>query len=290
MISVIIATKNGEKYIARAIQNALQQSVAIRNLISPAEFGGFEIIVVSDGSTDNTVEIVQGLQREDGRIELIELKENVGPGLARAKAIEQSHNPYIAILDDDDQWINPKKLENQLAFLENNKNVVVVGAEKIEFVDENEKLIRWQTYRTDPKNIRTFILMFCPVVNSSALLRKDAYEKAGGFNDMRLSEDYDLLLRIGQLGDIANIPGAETRYTIRANSASGSNGNAKIKMAIAHIKLFNKYWRHYPNRLLAFIKAYARVPYQYIKSFKIVELLRQKISSLYHFFNLQKYF
>lgn len=290
MISVIITTKNGEKYIARAIQNVLQQSVAIQNKANPSEFAGFEIIVVSDGSTDDTVGIVRDLIAKDSRIKLIELTQNIGPGLARAKAIESSKNPYIAILDDDDEWINPKKLENQLAYMESHKNIVAVGSEKIEFVDENSKTIRWQRYRTDPKNIRTFMLMFCPIVNSSVLLRKAAYEKAGGFSDMRLAEDYDLLLRMGQLGDIANIHDTETRYTIRANSASGSNGKAKIKMAIAHIKLFNTYWRYYPNRLLAFIKAYARVPFQYIKSFTVVELLRQKISSLYHFFNLQKYF
>lgn len=290
MISVIIATKNGEKYIAHAIQSALEQSVAIRNAQDPTEYPGFEIIVVSDGSTDNTAKIVRELCTADSRVKLVELSQNVGPGLARAKGIAQSHNPYIAILDDDDSWINPKKLENQISYLEQHPNVLVVGAEKIEFVDENGKLIRWQIYRTDPKKIRTFMLMFCPVVNSSALFRKEAYERAGGFSDMRLSEDYDLLLRIGRIGDIANIPGAETRYTIRASSASGSNGKAKIKMAIAHLTLLNTYWRYYPNRLLAFIKAYARVPYQYIKSFKLVELLRQKISSLYNFFNLQKHF
>lgn len=290
MISTIIATKNGEKYIARAIHNALEQSVAVSNAKDPSQFSGFEIVVVSDGSTDSTVNIVRELALKDARIRLIELTQNIGPGAARAKGIESSKNPYIAILDDDDMWINPKKLENQIVFMEQNTNIVAVGSENIEFADENGKSIRWQKYRTDPKNIRNFMLMFCPIVHSSVLLRKEVYEKAGGFRDIRLAEDYDLLLRMGQLGDIANIADAEIRYTVRTNSASESNGRAKIKMAVAHIQLFNKYWRHYPNRTLAFVKAYARVPYQYIKSFKPVEILRQRISALYHFFNLQRYF
>jgi glycosyltransferase involved in cell wall biosynthesis len=290
MISVIIATKNGEKYIARAIQNALQQSVAVKNLANPEEFAGFEIVVISDGSTDGTASIVRGLTANDSRIRLIGLAQNVGPGLARAKGIESSRNPYIAILDDDDSWINPHKLENQLAFLEQNKNILAVGAEKIEFVDENGKKIRWQMYRTDPKQIRTFMLMFCPIVNSSILFRKESYEKAGGFSDMRLSEDYDLLLRLGQIGDLANIGGAETKYTMRSDSASGSNGKAKFKMAIAHLMLLNKYYKHYPNRFLAFAKAYARIPYQYLKSFKSTEIVRQKFSAIYRILNLQKHF
>jgi glycosyltransferase involved in cell wall biosynthesis len=259
MISVIIATKNGERYIARAIQNALQQSVAVRNTENPADFGGFEIIVVSDGSTDSTAKIVRDISSADSRVKLIGLKENVGPGLARAKGIEQSQNPFIAVLDDDDRWINPQKLENQVSYLKQHPNVLVVGAEKTEFVTENGTRLWWFYHKTNPKVIHDEMLLRCPIINSSVVFRKDAYNKVGGFTSLRLAEDYDLWLRLAQIGDITNIPGTETQYTVRANSASGSNGKDRIKLALAVLDLVKKYRHAYPNYYKALIKSYIRI-------------------------------
>jgi glycosyltransferase involved in cell wall biosynthesis len=259
MISVIIATKNGQKYIAGAIQNALSQTVAVQNQADPAQFPGFEIIVVSDGSTDKTTEIVRGLTADDSRIKLIELTENVGPGKARAKGISHSKNPYIAILDDDDSWINPEKLENQIGFLENNPNVVVVGAEKTEFVSESGKHLWWFFHKTDPRIIHDEMLLRCPIINSSVVFRKEAYDRVGGLSDLRLAEDYDLWLRMGKIGDIVNIKDAETRYTLRTNSASGSNGKDRVKLALVVLKLVRKYKNDYPNYTKALIKSYIRI-------------------------------
>lgn len=264
MISVIIATKNGEKYIARAIQNALQQSVAVRNAENPTEFAGFEIVVVSDGSSDNTASIVREISIKDSRVRLIELKENVGPGLARAKAIEQSNNPYIAILDDDDQWINPRKLENQISYLKDHTEILVVGAEKTEFTTENGTHMWWYYHKTDPKIIHNEMLLRCPIINSSVVFKRDAYNKVGGFTNMRLAEDYDLWLRLAQIGDITNIPNTETQYTVRTNSASGSNGKDRIKLALVVLGLVKKYRHLYPNYHKALLKSYIRIVRKFI--------------------------
>lgn len=259
MISVIIATKNGEKYIARAIHNALEQSVAVSNSKDSSEFSGFEIVVVSDGSTDNTVNIVHELTVKDARIRLVELTQNIGPGAARAKGIESSKNPYIAILDDDDMWINPKKLENQIQFLITHPKTVVVGAKKTEFVNESDKHLLWYMTRTDSKKIHDNMLVRCPIVNSSVVFRKETYDKVGGLSNLRLAEDYDLWLRMGQAGEISNIEGAETQYTLRSNSASGSNGKDRIKLALVVLQLVKKYRYAYPNYHKALLKAYARI-------------------------------
>ncbi len=259
MISVIIATKNGEKYIARAILNALEQSVALANKQDPAQYPGFEVVIVSDGSTDNTVSIVHDLALKDPRIRLIELTQNIGPGAARSKGIENSKNPYIAILDDDDMWINPKKLENQLDAFVKNPTVVVVGAEKTEFVKEDATHMFWHMHKTDPKIIHDEMLLRCPIINSSVMFKREAYDTVGGLSDMRLAEDYDLWLRLAKIGDIINIPGAETQYTVRANSASGSNGKAKVKIAIVVLSLVKKYRKDFPNYHKALIKAYLRI-------------------------------
>lgn len=260
MISTIIATKNGETYIAKAIKSALEQSVAIQNAQAPSKYAGFEIIVVSDGSTDDTVKIVREMiANTDSRIKLVELTENIGPGLARAKGIEQSKNPYIAILDDDDSWINTDKLKNQIEFLETNPHVLVVGAEKTKFVNEKGTHMWWYIHEMDPKIIHDNMLVRCPLINSSVVFRKKSYDEVGGFTNMRLAEDYDVWLRLAQIGDITNIPNTETSYTVRTNSASGSNGKDRVKIALVVLGLVKKYRYKYPNYHKALIKAYIRI-------------------------------
>lgn len=288
MISVIIATKNGEKYIARAIQNALQQSVATRNKINPAEFGGFEIVVVSDGSTDNTVKIVNELCDIDSRIRLIELKENVGPGLARNiailgkihattsdKSITDSdvatqtvfpiQNSFVAILDDDDLWQNPKKLENQIKFLEENPDVVLVGSKKTEFTRENGEHLRWIINETDSNLIRQKMLSYNPIITSSAVFRTHIFKEVDGFKAMYLAEDYDLWLRMGLHGNISNVENAETTYTIRDSGASKSR---QIEMAQTVLALAKEYRHQYPSAWRAILKGYLRVILTYWKLIK----------------------
>lgn len=278
MISIIITTKNGEKYIARAIKNALSQSIAISNSKDPSQFSGFEIVVVSDGSTDNTVSIVHELALHDARIRLIELVQNIGPGLARNLAIlggkikeENSliipsiSNPFVAILDDDDLWQNPKKLENQISYLNDNPNVVVAGAIKTEFTRENGEHLRWIINETDPQRIRSNMLSYNPIITSSAVFRTNTFRAIGGFKPMYLAEDYDLWLRMGTHGDISNVEGAETIYTIREGGASKSR---QIEMAQVVMRLAREYRHQYPHFYKAYIKGALRLVLVYWKLLK----------------------
>lgn len=282
MISVIITTKNGEKYITRAISSALEQSVAIANKQDPTQYSGFEIVVVSDGSSDNTVSTVSSLSEKDSRIRLIELKKNIGPGLARNLAIlggkieddsKESNsivihpitNSFVAILDDDDIWKNPLKLANQLTFLEQNPHVVVVGATKTEFVRENGDHLRFIINSSDTHHIRTHMLLYNPIITSSAVFRVSVFKEIGGFKPMYLAEDYDLWLRMGLHGDISNVEGSETIYTIREGGASKSR---RIEMAQVVISLVKEYRLQYPNFLIAYFKGVARLGLVYWKLLK----------------------
>lgn len=269
MISVIIATKNGEKYIARAIGNALQQSVATES--------GFEIVAVSDGSTDNTVHIVKEIIITDSRVRLIELTKNIGPGLARNVAIlgepkpgngsENSdippiENKYVAILDDDDLWQNTRKLENQIKYLEEHPDTALVGSKKTEFIRENGEHLRWITNQTDSNIIRDHMLSYNPVITSSAVFRSSVFAEVGGFKAMYLAEDYDLWLRMGLHGNISNAEDAETTYTIRDGGASKSR---QIEMAWVVLSLAKEYRHLYPNAFRAILKGYARIARVYWK-------------------------
>jgi glycosyltransferase involved in cell wall biosynthesis len=263
MISIILATKNGSLYIEKAIDSILTQT-----------YSEFEIIVISDGSTDNTIDIVKNIQINEPRIKLYELKENIGPGRARNLAIlggtiqgvtvSPSLGEYISIIDDDDLWLSKEKLFNQKEYLDNNKDIVVVGSSRVAFVNERNGHTWWLKNSEDPDHIRKSMLGYNPIITSSVMFRKSAYIACGGFSPAYLAEDYDLWLSMGKLGKISNISGCDTQYTIRNGSASKSR---QMEMNKAVLALAIKYRKDYPNFLYAFIKGCARIVLLYIKNF-----------------------
>ncbi len=275
MISVVLATKNGSKYIIRALDSVLKQVDV-----------DLEIIVVSDGSTDETVAIVRDYMAEHGMVpfRLIELSQNIGPGLARNLAIlggeaegktyPECSGEYVAIIDDDDMWLNEQKLKNQLALLESDRGLALVGSQKTEFIREDGTHIYWLNNETDPEAIRISMLLQNPVVSSSVLFRKDIFKNLGGYKKMHLAEDYDLWLRIGQIGKISNAADAEVKYTIRAGSASKEK---RLAMAKIFIKLIFEYRNSYPGFLKAIIKAYLRTISDFIFLSKTFRSLLSKL-------------
>lgn len=108
IVSIIIPSFNSSKFISQTLQSVLCQS-----------FSDWEIIIVDDYSSDNSVEVIQFFVALDSRIKLIQSPENFGVASARNLAIKAAKGRYIAFLDSDDIWL-PNKLEKQLAFMQTN--------------------------------------------------------------------------------------------------------------------------------------------------------------------------
>ena len=245
VISVIIATKNGGRFLSRSVASIEKQSE--KNI---------EVIIVSDGSTDDTLSIVQNLAATRPFIKIVNLEKNIGPGLARNAGIEKSAGKYIALLDDDDEWLDADKLKNQKNFLDKNPDHVLVGADETEFVNESGQQLFVYKPKTNDAEIRSKILSSNQFVTSSVMFRKEAFQKAGGFADMRLAEDYDLWLRLLLTGKATNIRGSKTRYYKRQNGSQQAN---QAKMNRIVLGLIKRYKNQFPHSFLAIIKAYARI-------------------------------
>lgn len=109
LVSVITPAYNAARFIDETIESVLSQT-----------YTNWEMIIVDDCSTDNTVEIVQSYMKKDNRIKLFQLEKNSGSGVARNKAMDEAQGRFIAFLDSDDLWL-PEKLSRQIPFmLENN--------------------------------------------------------------------------------------------------------------------------------------------------------------------------
>jgi len=127
LVSIIMPLYNVERFIAQTIESVLIQS-----------YHHFELLIVDDKSTDNSVKIVKRYMKEDNRIRLFFLDVNSGPVRARNKAIKEAKGKYISFLDSDDMWV-PDKLQQQIVFL--NENSLVLTYSTYETMDENSMYI-----------------------------------------------------------------------------------------------------------------------------------------------------
>ena len=199
LVSVIIPAYNREKTIRRAVDSVLGQT-----------HRRIEIIVVDDGSKDNTVE---RLKDYGDRIRLIS-QENQGPSGARNAGIRVANGEIISFLDSDDVWL-PEKLERQVALLEktrhagiqccvcNARMITADGAEKTSFAVAGLSAKAPEGIWTNPHEVLVTRFLF---FNQIVAVRRELLSQVGGFNErFRLLEDYDLALRLALTGPWAYI-------------------------------------------------------------------------------------
>lgn len=187
-VSVIIPTFNSEKTIVNAIKSVLNQT-----------YVNLEIIIIDDGSTDNTSKLFNPYVY-DNKVKYF-YQDNQGQGAARNLGIKKSSGEWIAFLDSDDVWVK-NKLEKQLEAVKGKSDVSLVFS-NAEFV-ENDKNVGsffedFCPYPNWEKNVFEQILRNNFIVNSSVMVRKDVLEEVDMFSQdqfLRNIEDYDLWLRI----------------------------------------------------------------------------------------------
>jgi glycosyltransferase involved in cell wall biosynthesis len=242
-VSIIIATYNREKLILRSIESAIKQS-----------FKDFEILIIDDGSTDNTFHLIKEILRRDKRLKYI-YQENKGWPSAYNNGILNSNGKYIAFLDSDDEWL-PEKLEKQVAFLENNKGFDGVTCYGNIIVDDKEKIKLGVLKQLDDYNnqLKNLINGDFPSIPSSLLLKKEIFEKIGYYDEfLKLSADTDMMIRIFKAGfKIGVIKEVLFNYHIHKQNLTGITADTMIKnidqrireaeyLLIKHKEVYEKY-------------------------------------------------
>lgn len=236
LVSIVMVTYNRAAYIRHAINSVLAQT-----------YDAWELIIVDDGSTDETGAIVAAYN--DARIRYVLLAQNQGVHAARSRGVAESQGDYIAVLDSDDLWNDKDKLRTQIAFLEAHPEHGLVGT-FINTIDANGNRISRNKYEIDDSSIRASILLRNQFAHSSVLMRANTIHEVGGYRKVLLGEDLDLFLRLGTRAKFSNIPAYMTSYRIHSEGLS-RNGT---KMARAVLGFVWKYRAYYPN----FLRAYAK--------------------------------
>jgi len=179
-VSVVVPTYNRGWIINEAIDSVLSQ-----------DRDGFELIVVDDGSTDNTQEIVSSYR---DRIKVIK-QENKGVSAARNKGIVSSSGTHIAFLDSDDLWL-PGKLETQLDFFRSNPDALICQTEEI-WVRNGRRVNPGKRHKKVSGFFFEKSLELCMVSPSAVMMKRDLFNMSGLFDEtLPACEDYDMWLRI----------------------------------------------------------------------------------------------
>lgn len=207
-ISVIIPAYNAELTIKHTIKSVLKQT-----------FTDFEIILINDGSTDRTAEIVREIQ--DDRIKIFSYQ-NGGLPVARNRGIDNATGDYLTFLDADDLWTKDK-LEKQLnAFKANPKAGVAYS--RVSYIDEQGNFL----YNCNPVSFEGNVLKPLLLTNflingSNILIRREAIESVGKFDpDLKSSEDWDYYLRLAKDYSFAVVPEYQILYRQTSNNMSSN--------------------------------------------------------------------
>lgn len=265
-VSVIIPYYNSRNTIIRALDSVLNQT-----------YKDFEIIIVDDGSRDNTFQLVENYIREKNIISITKhiRQENKGPSAARNKGIRYSKGEYIAFLDSDDSW-EKDKLKIQMEFIERHPNVEILGCDY--------KIVHNNSVKIKSKNIYEFKYVdfykrlyknyFC---TPTVIIKKGALDFIGGFNEnQKYAEDQLLFMQILRkyYGGKIQLPLVNIYKNEYGQSGLSSELNKLEKYELKNLKKMRKENYKYDKKvsILVYLSAFIFSIIKYIRRILTVKL------------------
>lgn len=211
VVSIVLPVYNGEKYLEASIASIFNQT-----------FRDFELIIINDGSKDESEAIVRKF--DDPRIRYV-FNENQGLGKSLIQGVSMARGEFVARQDADDISLS-LRLEKQIAFLNQHPEVALVGT-WADIIDEKDEFQhRSHTHPIEPKILKFELVFNNPFVHSSVMFRRKQIETVGGYAPERNAfEDYDLWSRVSHQYQVANLPEKLLLYREVSTGISKSNPN-----------------------------------------------------------------
>jgi len=224
-VSVIIPTYNRDAVLKRAIKSVLSQT-----------FQDFELIIVDDGSTDETKEVVNSFR--SGKIKYFYQKNSGGAAKPKNTGIKMAQGEHIAILDSDDEWL-PEKLEKQIGFFEEHPEISVLACN---FLINGKKEYKIPKY----KNLFKRMLVTDDMGPGSIMIyQREVFDKVGLFDEnLRSGQDKEMRIRLAREYKFGFIDECLVNYHLGHNNISSSGLSIK-KREKDWDYIFNKYKKYY---------------------------------------------
>jgi len=204
-ISVLMPVYNSEKYVSAAIRSILNQT-----------FRDFELLILNDGSTDDSEKIIK--EFDDSRIVYLVNPVNLGLALTRNRLIENARGNYLAIMDSDDLSF-PSRLERQLKFLKRNPAFGVVGTSCI-IIDKNDKRIGKIHHSTRADRIPSILFFKNYFVQSSVMIRSSILPLSPYDPKLPPVEDYGLWIRLSKVTRMFSLTESLIKYRVHGGNIS----------------------------------------------------------------------
>ncbi len=205
-ITITLPVFNGMPFVRDAVESVLGQT-----------YRDFRFLIIDDGSSDGSTEYLKSI--DDPRVRLI-ARENRGLGATLNQLFSESETNYVVRMDSDDVCA-PDRLQRIMAFLEDHSDVVMAGTDQAFLV--GEKTMRAAPRATEPEVIRRQLLNKRPgILHPTVVVRRDAWERIGGYRLAGAGEDLDFCLRMCDAGKVTNIPEVLYYYRLHATSLSNS--------------------------------------------------------------------
>lgn len=208
-VSVIVPAYNSGSFLRETIKSVLNQT-----------YKNFEILIVDDGSTDNTAEVVSSCA---GRIKYIKQPHSGLPAVGRNVGIKNSSGKYLAFLDADDAW-EPDKLNRQVMILEKQPDAGLVCGNAYHWTD-HKQVDNLRLYLGPEQghsgHVLRYLLKDNFVITSTVMVRRDLFDNIGLFSEapeLRSIEDYDLWLHMATMTNVCYIKDPLAVYRDHANS------------------------------------------------------------------------
>lgn len=209
LISILMPVYNAGDYLVEAIESIRNQTLK-----------SWELIVIDDGSTDKSREILKKYAEKDLRIKIFKFKKNKGLSFALNYGLNKVRGKYLARMDADDISY-PKRLETQLRYLIRNPKVVAVGSQ-VKLINEKGNFIGYKKFPTDPKKIYQMMETMMAIQHPTLLTYTKIIKKCPYANHTT-AEDVSMFFKVLQYGDFLNTKEVLFKYRIRKNSNSLKN-------------------------------------------------------------------
>ncbi len=237
-VSVIMSVYNGAQFLYPAVRSILDQ-----------HFFEFEFLIMDDGSTDSSLKILRELAKADSRVHVIACK-NRGLVASLNQLIDMARAPYLARMDCDDIAM-PDRFSRQLAFLEANPEIGILGSNSHDIDAQGNLIGATDTYPEMPEAVALRLFDGPPLCHPSVMMLTSVARQLGGYRAaFRHAEDYDLWLRASRLTQIANLPDRLLLYRRSPGQVSKKYAHEQAKAAAiawedhvrcseGHLTLFN---------------------------------------------------
>ncbi len=231
-VSAVIPTYNRSDLLLNALESIQLQS-----------YRPIEIVVVDDGSTDDTISVVRkwAKQHNDSKTFVVRwvIQSNQGANAARNRGVEEAHGEFIAFLDSDDQWLS-KKLEKQSAIFQSNTDFggVYCGMCNVDLVTGEKETLSPRAY-PDGDLLRQLLIHDVTEATSTWIVRKECFENVGNFDiSLPARQDWDMWIRLSEKYKIGCVP----EILVEQGNHPGERVRSKAHREIeAHQTIFRKY-------------------------------------------------